>query len=160
MATSPSFLTNPFGSYNPGNPTKRGGLAGTLSTLGGQNQALAAGTQANRTSESGTAIPGYQSLVDSGGYSPTEKASIEQGSVGGIQGAYGTAQSQAQRRMGITGNTAGYGSFLGGLARSKAQALGQNELQVQSQFADQSLSAETCRIARTIAALRGRHQLP
>lgn len=116
------------------------------------NTALQNTTQGQRTSESGSLIPGYQSLIDSGGYSPTEKASIEQGTIGGITGSYAGASDQAARQVARTGNSAGYGSLIGNLARSKARDVGQGELQVQSQFANEAYQ-------RKLAGLQGLQQM-
>jgi hypothetical protein len=132
--------------------------AGGSQTLGnlfsqyGSNTALQNTTQGQRSSESGSLIPGYQSLIDSGGYSPTEKASIEQGTIGGITGSYAGAGDQAARQVARTGNSAGYGSLIGNLARNKARDVGQEELQVQSQFANEAYQ-------RKLAGLQGLQQM-
>src|SRR6267142_298994 len=73
MGTSPLF-----GGYNPvvPNATSGKGIQGTLqrqsTNLGNQTT----GTLGQRATESGSLIPGYQSLLDSG-YSPQEKPAIK-----------------------------------------------------------------------------------
>lgn len=139
MASS-SFLgySNPGSYWNPGDLTSKGGIKSGTSFLFGQNQGLLNSANQQRAQESGSTLPGYQSLIDSGGYSPTEKANIEQSTYGGIQSGYNSAADAASRRMARTGNSAGYGSFMGSLARNKARDLGQAGLQVQSDFANQA----------------------
>ena len=130
------------------NPTKRGGLAKGIGTLTNQNQSFIGQQQGQRSAESGSMLPGYQSLIDSGGYSPTEKASMTQSALGGISNAYGSAGDAASRRMARTGNSADYGSFVGSLARSKARDLSTAGLNLQQSFADEALK-------RKMAGLQG-----
>lgn len=124
--------------YDPGNLTTKGGLRNALGQTWASNSLLQAGTNKQRSSEFGTLMPGYQSLLNSG-YSPQEKSGIEQGTLGAIQGSYGGATDAAARRMARTNNAAGYGSFLGAAARSKGRDLAQQELDNQRLFADESL---------------------
>jgi len=132
-------MTGPLGRvYQPGNLTTKGGLRNALGNQYGQNSLLEAEQQNRRGSEYGTLMPGYQSLLNSG-YSPQEKSGIEQGTLGAIQGSYGSATDAASRRMARTNNAAGYGSFLGAAARSKGRDLAQQELDNQKLFADESL---------------------
>lgn len=134
MATNP----NPFYAMNPNDFTTKKGLKAGLSNQYGINTALEGQTGAQRGSEFGSLMPGYQSLLNSG-YSPTEKSGIQQGTLGAIQGSYGSATDAASRRMARTNNSAGYGSFLGAAARSKGRDLAQQELDNQKLFADESL---------------------
>src|SRR5690348_3141930 len=134
MASS-SFL----GSYGPINLTQKGAINRGLSNRWNQNLGLEEGTIGNRNAESGSILSSYKGLTSGGGYSPEEKANIEQGALGGIGEGYDSAMSAARRRMGITHNAAGYGSILDSLARGKARDLGSAGLQVQSQFADEAL---------------------
>lgn len=144
MAGKTGVNPNPFSAYtggnyyDPGNLTTKGGLKNATGQLFGENSLLQAGTNAQRGSEFGTLMPGYQSLLNSG-YSPQEKSGIEQGTLGAIQGSYGSATDAAARRMARTNNSAGYGSFLGAAARSKGRDLAQQELDNQKLFADESL---------------------
>ncbi len=146
--SSSSFL----GGYGPVNLTNKGGINKGLSNQYNQNQNLEAGTIGQRNQESGTTLQGYQGLVNGGGYSPAEKSSIEQGTLGGIQGAYGTAQGQAQRQQALTHNNAGYGSFLGQLARNKAKDLSSAGMNIQADFANQAYQ-------RKLAGLQGLSQM-
>lgn len=132
--SSSSFL----GTYNPGNLTKKGGLNAALGYQYGQNQNYMNATQGQRGTETNSLIPGYQGLISGGGYSPTEKAAITQGAFGGVNEGYNTAENQAQRRLATTHNAAGYGSFMGSLARDKARDLSSTGLNVQSQFANEA----------------------
>lgn len=124
--------------YDPGNLTTKGGLRNATGQLYAENSLLGAATNKQRGSEFGSLMPGYQSLLNSG-YSPQEKSGIEQGTLGAIQGSYGSATDAAARRMARTNNSAGYSSFLGGAARSKGRDLAQQELDNQKLFADESL---------------------
>lgn len=129
---------NPYAPVNPGDLTTKGGINRGLVTQYGTNQGLQRSTNAQRGSEFGTLMPQYEGLLNSG-YSPEEKSGIEQGTLGGIQGAYGSALDAASRRMARTGNTAGYGSFLGATSRSKARDLAQQSLENKKLFADEAL---------------------
>ena len=132
-------MTGPLGRvYDPGNLTTKGGLRNGIGNQYGQNSLLEAQQQSQRGSEFGTLMPGYESLLNSG-YSPQEKSGIEQGTLGAIQGSYGSATDAAARRMARTNNAAGYGSFLGASARAKGQDLAQQELNNQKLFADEAL---------------------
>lgn len=135
--TSPGG-TAPGGTYRPGDLTSKSGLKHGLAAQYGQNSQLQAQSEGQRGSEFGALMPGYQSLLNSG-YSPQEKSGIEQGTLGGIQGSYGSATDAASRRMARTNNSAGYGSFLGAAARSKGRDIAQQELDNQKLFADESL---------------------
>jgi len=123
------------------------GLDTQLKNLGGQ-----AGTSSKqRGSEYGTLMPGYSSLLNSG-YSPEEKSAINQSTLGAVNSSFGAANDQAARRMARTGNSAGYGSFLGNSARGRSQALASQNLQNQKDFADEALR-------RKMAGLQGIAQL-
>lgn len=148
MGTSPLF-----GGYNPvvPNATSGKGIQGTLqrqsTNLGNQTT----GTLGQRATESGSLIPGYQSLLNSG-YSDQEKSAINQSTLGGINQAYGGAADAAGRRMARTGNSAGFSSFLGANARGKASDLASRNLQNQKNFADETLR-------RKMMGLQGLQQL-
>lgn len=129
---------NPYMPVNPGEITTKGGLNRALWTQYGTNQSLQKKTLGQRSSEFGTLMPQYQSLLNSG-YSPAEKSGIEQGTLGAIQGAYGGATEAGARRLARTGNSAGYSSFLGSTARAKSRDMAQQELDNQKLFADESL---------------------
>lgn len=132
-------MTGPLGRiYDPGNLTTKGGLRNGIGNQYGQNSLLEAQQQAQRGSEFGTLMPGYQSLLNSG-YSDQQKSGIQQGTLGAIQGSYGSANDAAARRLARTNNAAGYGSFLGASARAKGQDLAQQELNNQKSFADEAL---------------------
>ncbi len=137
---APSFLgtTYQIPSFNPGDLTKKKGLRRGLAQQYGITQGLSQQQQMQRGQEFGTAFPGYQSLLDSG-YSPEERAAIEQSTLGGISGSYGAAADTASRRMARTQNTAGYGSFLGELARSRGRDVGRQGLENQAAFASEKL---------------------
>jgi len=124
--------------YNPANLVSKGGIQNALSNQYGNNSALQSQTNDQRTGESGTLLSGYQGLVSGGGYSPIEKANIEQGTLGGVQSGYNSAADAIQRNQAITHNQAGTGSVLSQLGRQKAQDLSQAGLQVQSQFANEA----------------------
>src|SRR6266571_4518710 len=112
---TPDYTANyndPFRAFNPGELTTKGGVNRGLWNQYGTNQALESQQNKQRGSEYRTLMPQYQSMLNSG-YSPTEKSGIEQGTLGAIQGSYGSATDAAARRMAGTGNSAGYSSFLG-----------------------------------------------
>src|SRR4029077_21050510 len=95
-------------------------------------------TQTQRGSEFGSLMPGFESLLNSG-YSPEQKASINQTTLGGINQAYGSATDAASRRMARTGNSAGFSSFLDSSARGKGRDLASQNLTNQKDFADETL---------------------
>lgn len=136
--TYSNVYNNPYMPVNPGDVTTKGGLNRGLWSVFGTAQGLGKQTQGQRGSEYGSLLPQYQSLLNSG-YSPQEKSGIEQATLGSVQGAYGSALDSASRRMARTGNSAGYGSFLGATARSKASDLAQQSLNNQKLFADEAL---------------------
>lgn len=128
-----SFLGPTFGDLG----TRKGVQKGI--TTQSQNLGAQAGTATKqRSSEFGTLMPGYSSLLSSG-YSPQEKSAINQGTLGAINESYGAAKDAAARRMARTGNTAGYGSFLGAASRGRASDLAGQNLQNQKEFADEQL---------------------
>ena len=122
--------------YNPGDLTSKGGLKRGISDQYGVNQGLMQQQQGQRSTESGTLLPQYQGLLDSG-YSASEKSGMEQGSLGAIQSSYGAAKDSASRRMATTGNSAGYGGFLTSAAHSQGRDMAQQELDNQKAFADE-----------------------
>lgn len=128
-----SFLGPSFGDLGTRKGVQRG-ITTQSQNLGTQ----AAGAAKQRGSEYGALFPGYSSLLDSG-YSPEQKASINQTTLGGINEAYGGAQDAASRRMARTGNSAGFNSFLGSTARSKGRDLASQNLTNQKEFADETL---------------------
>lgn len=148
-----NLYNNPYKPVNPGDVTTKGGINRGLVTQYGENQAEQAKTSGQRSGEFGTLMPAYQSLLNSG-YSPQEKSGIEQGTLGAIGGSFGGAVDAASRRMARTGNSAGYGSFLGAAARSKSQAMAQQELDNQKLFADESLKRKMMGL-QGIASLYG-----
>lgn len=128
-----SFLGPTFGDLS----TRKGvqqGIASQATNLGTQ----AGGASRQRGSEYGALFPGYQSLLNSG-YSPEEKSAINQSTLGAINSSYGAANDAAARRMARTGNSAGYGSFLGASARGRSRDLASQNLQNQKDFADEQL---------------------
>lgn len=118
------------------NSGSRKGVDQGLSKQSGFLSGLANKTGAQRTSEFGSALPGYQSMLDSG-YSDAEKSAISQGTTGSINSAYGGAADAASRRLAVTNNSAGYGSLLTSLARNKAKDISTQEGQNQVAFADE-----------------------
>jgi hypothetical protein len=120
-----------------GGLTSKGGLTTGIGNQYGLNQNLENQTQGQRAAESGSVLGGYQGLAQGTGYSPQEKANIEQGTLGGVQEGYNSTADALQRRAAVTHNNAGYGAEQGELARNKARSLGQAGLQVQSDFAYQ-----------------------
>ena len=135
-----------------GNLGSKGGLTGALGFQYNNNQNELGLTGNNRSLESGSLLSGYQGMVNGGGYSPAEKASIEQGTLGNINNSYNAAADQTARRAAVTNNAAGTNSALGSLARSKARDLGNAGLQVQSQFANEAFN-------RKMAGLQGLAQM-
>lgn len=138
-----------FGS--PGNLTTRGGVASGLGQQYGINSGLMGQQGAQRASEFGTAMPGYQSLLNSG-YSPQEKSAIDQGTTGAISESYGDAASAAGRHAAATGSSAGYGSTLTSLARNKGKDVATQQGQNEVNFANQAYQ-------RKLAGLSGISQL-
>lgn len=122
--------------YNPGDLTSKGGLKHGLSDQFGVTQGLSQQQQGQRGSEFGSALPGYQSELNSG-YSDAEKSAISQGTTGAISSSYSDAASAAGRRTAATNNSAGYGSLLGSLARNKAKDVATQEGQNQVAFAQE-----------------------
>lgn len=147
--SSNSFMGN-FSS--PGNVTTKGGLGTALGNQYGINQSLENQTQGQRNTESGSVLGGYEGLVNGGGYSPQEKESIEQGTLGGINNSYNSANDAASRRLATTHNSAGYGQFAESEAQNKARDMGQAGLQVQSQFANEAYQ-------RKLQGLQGLQQM-
>lgn len=138
-------------SYNPGNLTGKSGLGGALGNQFGLNQGLEQQQQGQRGSEFGSALPGYQSLLNSG-YSPAEKSAISQGTTGAISSSYGDAASAAGRHTAATNNSAGYGSTLDSLARNKGKDVAQQQGANEVNFANQAYQ-------RKLAGLQGISQL-
>lgn len=140
-----------FALPSPGNLTTRGGVAKGLGQQYGINQGLM-GTQNNlRGTESGAALGGYQSLLNSG-YSDQEKSAINQGTTGAISESYGDAASAAGRHAAATGNSAGFGSTLTSLARNKGKDVATQQGQNEASFANQAYT-------RKLAGLQGISQL-
>lgn len=132
MATFPSpvYRTPKF------NSSSRSGIDSTLGTLSGNLTGQANATAGQRASEYNSVLPGYKSMLDSG-YSDAEKSAISQGTTGAINQSYGQAADAAGRRMARTGNSAGYGSFLGENARSRGRDVATQEGQNQVAFAQE-----------------------
>lgn len=149
MSTAPSTM---FG-YNPvvPNATSGKGIQGALQRQSGNLGAQTTGILGQRATETGSLIPGFQSLLNSG-YSDQEKSAINQGTLGGINQAYAGGADAAGRRMARTGNAAGYGSFLGANTRGKASDLASQNLTNQKNFADETLR-------RKMMGLQGLQQL-
>lgn len=125
----------------------QGGLQRQSTNLGNQTT----NTLGQLSSESGSLLPGYQSLLNSG-YSPSEKSAINQSTLGGINESYGAASDAANRRMARTGNSAGFSSFLNANTRGRASDLASQNLQNQKAFADETLR-------RKMLGLQGLQQL-
>lgn len=133
------------------NSGSRKGVDKSLTQQSGFLSSLAAPTIAQRNTETGSLLPGYKSMLDSG-YSDPEKSAISQGTTGSINSAYGGAADAASRRLATTHNSAGYGSLLTSLARNKAKDISTQEGSNQVEFA-----AEKQR--RKMAGLAGIAQL-
>jgi hypothetical protein len=132
---------------SPGNLTTRGGVGKGLGQQYGINQGLMGQQGTQRASEFGTAMPGYQSLLNSG-YSPQEKSAIDQGTTGAISESYGDAASAAGRHAAATGSNAGFGSTLTSLARNKGKDVATQQGQNEVNFANQAYT-------RKLAGLQG-----
>jgi len=142
------FYTPSFGSLDSRKGVQQG-ITSQSGILGKQ-----AGTSAGqRSSEFSTLMPGYSSLLNSG-YSPQEKSSINQSTLGSINSSFGGAQDEATRRLARTGNSAGYSSLLSNLARGKSSALATQNLQNQKDFADETLKRKMMGL-QGIASLYG-----
>lgn len=111
MGSFPSFLGS--------NLTTKGGLKSALGGQFGANSQLMNDTQGNRSAESGTLLPGYQSLANGG--TPGDNNALEQGVLTPLRGAFNSARTAAGNRVATTGNSAGYGSVLHSLARTEGQ---------------------------------------
>jgi hypothetical protein len=135
------------------NSGSRKGVDQGLQQQSGNLASQAAPTLAQRSRESGSLLPGYQSMLDSG-YSDPEKSAIEQGTTGAISSSYGAAGDSAARRMATTNNSAGYGSMLGALARGKAKDVALQEGQNQVAFAAEKQRRKEAGLAG-IASLYG-----
>jgi hypothetical protein len=133
------------------NATSGKGIQGALQRQSGNLDTQTKGILGQRATETGSLIPGYQSLLNSG-YSDQEKSAINQGTLGAINSSYGGAADAAGRRMARTGNSAGFGSFLGANTRGRASDLASQNLQNQKNFADETLR-------RKMMGLQGLQQL-
>lgn len=133
--------------FNPGNLTTRGGVAAGLGNQFGINQGLMSSTNAQRGTESGAALGGYQSLLNSG-YSDQEKSAINQGTTGAISQSYGDAATAAGRHAAATGSSAGFGSTVSSLARNKGKDVAAQQGQNEANFANQAYT-------RKLAGLQG-----
>jgi hypothetical protein len=145
-----------MGAFSPGigfNSGSRKGVDQGLTQQSGFLSGLTNQTLGQRSSEAGSALPGYQSMLDSG-YSPEEKSAISQGTTGAISSAYSGASDAASRRLAATGNSAGYGSLLGDLARNKAKDVATQEGQNQVAFAQEKQRRKAAGLAG-IAQLYG-----
>lgn len=118
------------------NSGSRKGVDKSLTQQSGFLSGLSNSTQGQRTSESGTLMPQYTGMLDSG-YSPQEKSAISQGTTGAISSSYADAGDAAARHMAVTKNSAGYGSLLGELARGKARDVSTQEGANQVAFAQE-----------------------
>lgn len=134
-----------FGS--PGNLTTRGGVATGLGQQYGINQGLMGQQNTLRNTESGAALGGYQSLLNSG-YSDQEKSAINQGTTGAISQSYGDAATAAGRHAAATGSSAGFGSTVSSLARNKGKDVAAQQGQNEANFANQAYT-------RKLAGLSG-----
>lgn len=137
--------------FTPPNLTTRGGVAKGLGNQYGINEGLMSGTNAQRGSEFGSALPGYQSLLSSG-YSDQEKSAIDQGTTGAISQSYGDAATAAGRHAAATGSSAGFGSTVSSLARNKGKDVATQQNQNEVSFANQAYQ-------RKLAGLSGISQL-
>lgn len=128
-----SFLGPTFGDLGT-----RKGIQKGISSQAGNLAGQAGVASGQRSSEFGSLMPGYSSLLNSG-YSPEEKSAINQSTLGAINTSYAGANDAAARRIARTGNTAGFGSFLNASSRGRAQDLASQNLQNQKDFADEQL---------------------
>lgn len=127
-----SSLFMPLG----GNLTTKAGLSGAIGNTYNQNQALEGSTQNSRLQESGSLFPQYESMLNSG-YSPQEQSAISQQSVNGIKSSYDSARAAGANRLARTGNSAGYGSFMGSLAGQEGRDVGSQTQNNQIAFANE-----------------------
>lgn len=78
----------------------------------------------------------YRSMTNSG-YAPAEAAAIIGENQGAVRSTFDRARDAAERRSGLTGNTAGYYATLGRMAREEASALGDAATKTQRVLADE-----------------------
>lgn len=137
---------NNSGWYDPGDLTKKQGLANYLSLQLGQNQGKINQTQSRTNQERGdlqskygdlysgssglrdVRLPSDESgLLDSltqqvqSNNSPESMANYSRGVMTPLRGAFDVARSKAGNRVARTGNSAGYGSMLSELAREEGR---------------------------------------
>lgn len=144
-----SFL-NPYGNSLPGGSggdlTKKKGLTNVLRSTVDDASANEYQTQGQRSSEYGTLNPSFMSIANGG--TQQENAALEQGVMTPLSGAYAQAKQGASNRLARTRNSAGYGSFLGDLARSQSKDQAQAGFDIQNE-----------KFARKMQGLQGLMQL-
>jgi hypothetical protein len=79
---------------------------------------------------------GYQNILNSPGYTPSQVSNLYTGALQPISGAYGSASGNLQRTAARTRNDAGLYSGADALARSAAQGMGPAASKVATQVAD------------------------
>jgi len=149
MGSYPSMLSSyqPYlGGTTPGNLTTKGKLASGLGQQYSNNTNLQNQQQNQRGSELGTLLPSYQSMANGG--TAADNNALEQSVLTPLRGAFNTARTAGGNRVAATGNSAGYGSMLGQLARNEGQ-----------QSAQAGFNIANEKFNRKMAGLQGLQQL-
>lgn len=149
MGSYPSMLSSyqpQLGGLTPGNLTTKGKLASGLQQQYTNNTNLQNQQQNQRGSELGTLLPSYQSMANGG--TAADNNALEQSVLTPLRGAFNTARTAGGNRVAATGNSAGYGSMLGQLARNEGQ-----------QSAQAGFNIANEKFNRKMAGLQGLQQL-
>ena len=126
MALSPSFFKQL--NSNPGDLTKKKGLSNALGQQYAIKQMQIGDTEGKRANEYGHLYGDYTTMAQGG--TPSENSALEQSLLTPIAGQFNTARDMAAGHVARTGNSAGYSSLLGDLARSQGREAGQAGLAV------------------------------
>lgn len=118
MALPSGFLNN-YAYFQPGDLTTKKGLSNATNQQYELQQWQKSDTENKRGQEFAPSLQGYSDLAKGG--TPQDNAALTSSVMTPLGGAYDQARTAASRRVAATGNSAGYGSFLGSLARSQGQ---------------------------------------
>lgn len=113
-----SFLSN-YTYADPGNLTKKKGLARGIGDTFHNIARAEMATDAQRQQEFAPVFGGYSDLANGG--TAADNNALEQSVLTPLGGAYDQARQQGAQHLARTRNSAGYGSFLGELARSQGR---------------------------------------
>ncbi len=127
MGGTPTFL----GGLNPGNLTNKKQLGGALGQQYNNNLNLENQQQGQRSAESGPLLSQYTSMANGG--TAADNNALTQSVMTPLRGAFNAARTSGGNRVAATGNSAGYGSMLGSLARGEGQQSSQAGFDIANQ---------------------------